>query len=100
MHRLTLKILRTKQSGLEWDHGIASHIQQNGKLLQTKLEGDSIAPQDHDTASLQQQQHTAVWSQNVYSKPLSITDEKGEGQNDSLEIHHQLVKESGFDSEQ
>lgn len=36
--------------------------------------------------------HTAAWSQNVYSKPLSITDEKGEGQNDSLEIHHQLVR--------
>lgn len=53
VHRLTLKILRTKQSGLEWDHGIASHIQQNGKLFA----GDSIARQDHDTTSLQQQ-HT------------------------------------------
>lgn len=44
--------------------------------------------------------HRADWRQNVDSKPLSITDKKGEGQNDSLEILHQLVKESGFDSEQ
>lgn len=33
VHRLTLKILRTKQSGLEWDHSIASHTEQNGELL-------------------------------------------------------------------